>query len=620
MLFGLCLCKPRQIQSSPATQIEAPSPPPPPPYQEPFIQPYQEVAEIPEAHEALSSELTLRDFFGLYFHGLPLEHVDVKAVALGIEELQDQRFSEDDLLDLPASLFYPVPPSEDDIIHIPLLASDEEQLEAVSSEEEEDPTPTQPPTTSASQQEAAQALGDIDSTIWQQQFADHLLSSAPENWGFLTTLYQQVGLLLGEQQAQQLEMFIERIAGPEASPSLLDSVTQQTARAYLGGLLSLLTKASLPSYLKVEMLNNICKHLPNCDQIPELLLPIIYDEMLSLSFLEREYAVSSPEEEQACSGLMIHSLLPPLSPSATPMEVQGYIALLQQKFSQPLVTRLDNLPVTPTTNALLQALARPHPPWDEFKPRLITLIQNLCGHTNRTTWSMIHILNRLSSRADSLIQSEEAEASARASMHLLYELMLRNEISNEAKRLILNNIASYSDRCAPTWITETNSQLELHMNANTRGRELILTWVQQFKHNLVHELHQTEPQWHMEAAFKLVYQSQLGLEPGFIDSYTQRLSEYRNQLAAAYQRFVTQYSECANTMVSYILDQALQASLEQQNTLMQVVLSDLERMLSTHHITDVMEAFFPEDNDYKPCRLAIIYLLIREGILETIND
>lgn len=617
MLFGLCLCKPHQIQPSPLLKIETPSDSLSPPYQESLIQPPQEVVR------ESSVELTLKDFFELYFHNFPLDRIDVKAIALGshVEELQDPNFSEEALFNLPASLFYPVPPSMDDIIHIPLLASDEEQsLEATSSEEEEGQSPAYPPSSApTSSQKTVEAALNEDPSIWQKQFTDQLLSSAPEDWDFLTTLHQYAVLMLGEQQAQKLKTFIAKIADPEAGSSLLDPETQQTARAYLGGLLSLLTKASLPSRLKIEMLNNIYQHLPNCEQIPECLLPIIYDEMLALSFLEREYAISSPEEELACSGLMIHHLLPPLSSDANSSEVRGYISLLRQKFAQPLITRLDNIHLTPSTNALLQALAQPTPPWNEFKPRLVTLIQNLCGRTNRTTWGMQHILNRLSSRADSLIQSAEAEASARASMHLLYELMLRSDISNEDKQLVLSNIASYSDRCAPTWITETNAQLELHMNSNTQGGELILTWVQQFKHNLVHELYQAEPQWHIETAFKLVYQSQLGLEPGFIDPYTQRLTEYRSQLADAYYKFVTQYSECANAMVDYILDQALQASQEQQNTLMQLILLDLERRLSTHHVADVMEAFFPEENDYKPCRMAIIYLLIREGVLETIN-
>lgn len=630
-------------------------------------------------------EPSLREYLSMYFSHLPINRIDVIAIARTTLEGMDFPEDTESILNLPAHLFFESPPNMEQAPTLPLLSVEEEESETedVSREEVEEvppsplpesimqdarikflqrhlpelplkkypeyfpfvlellknesphdlpsnafisPTPPVPAETSPTspileESGATSILESIENehpSIWQQAFTDRLLLEAPSDWEFIDKLNQYISLLIRDSRAADLKDAIQRIANPEEESPLQDPSVQQTARAYFSCLLTLFTQTSLPISLKIEMLNSICQQSTHWSSSPELLLPIVYDELLAISFLQREHAIASLEEEQTGSGsAIIRRLLPPVSPDMTARELPGYVALLQQKFSQPITTRPDSLPLVPSTNALLQALAQQQPEWSQFKYSFIQLVEDICGRNNPTTRSMVFIINHLAAEREHLINyTDEAAASARATMHLLYQLLSRTNLSQNEKKLILKNITSYSDRCAPTWITESNNQLELYLNSSTLGRDLLLTWVQAFKHLAIHDMYRNAPQWHIESAFKLIYQEPLGVDPGFVDSYTRQLTENREELAQQYDRFVAYYATCARHMVEFILEQTKQASQEQLNTLMEIILSDLEAVAPQEHVSELMQIFFPEEEDYKPCKIAIIYLLVREGILE----
>ncbi|VVT43032.1 hypothetical protein BOKEGFJH_00561 [Chlamydia avium] len=673
LLSGFLCCKMRRTT---IPDLETPSSKRPrPPFQDRQDSIFSHVIEEPV-------EPSLREYLSMYFSHLPINRIDVIAIARTTLEGIDFPEDTESILNLPAHLFFESPPNMEQALTLPLLSVEEEESETEDVSREEvppsplpesvmkdariqflqrrlpelplekypeyfpfvrelledkslhdlpldafiSPTPpvpaeTAPTSPTLEESGATSILKSIENehpSIWQQAFTDRLLLEAPSNWEFVGKLNQYISLLIRDSRADDLKDAIQRIADPEEESPLQDPSVQQTARAYFSYLLTLFTQTSLPISLKIEMLNSICQQSAHWSSAPELLLPIIYDELLAISFLQREHAIASLEEEQAGSGsAIIRRLLPPIAPDITAREIPGYIALLQQKFSQPITTRPDSLPLAPSTNALLQALAQPHPEWARFKYGFIQLVEDICGRNNPTTQSMVFIINHLAAEREPLINyTAEAAASARATMHLLYQLLSRTNLSRNEKKLILKNITSYRDRCAPTWVTESNNQLELYLNSSTLGKDLLLTWVQAFKHLVIHDIYRNAPQWHIESAFKLIYQEPLGVDAGFVDSYTWQLAENREELAQQYDRFVAYYATCARHMVEFILEQAKHASQEQQNTLMEIILSDLEAVAPQEHVSELMQVFFPEELDYKPCKIAIIYLLVREGILE----
>lgn len=453
---------------------------------------------------------------------------------------------------------------------------------------------------------------------WSKQFSDLIIRQAPSDWSFLSKLQAYIRLLTSRNQYEPLIKATIKLSDPPMGSPLKDINIQTTSRAYLGFLTSLLSQRSLPVSLKTEIINNICQQSSKWVITSELLLPLLYDEMFALFVLQKEHAIAALSEDAQAYSEEVQRLFPPVSSNITEAEVAEYLALLQKKFSQPLVTRPDSLPLSPSTNVLLQALTVQYPPWSEFKHEFIQTVRNICGTSNRAIEEkMLYIINRLASEMDQLVaHTNEAAASSRASMYLLYQLLLRTDISLEKKRHVLRSITCYADRCAPTWITETNNQLASYMNESTQGRDLLISWVQDFKNSIIYDLYENQPEWHAEVAFKLKYQEPLGLDPGFIDRYTDELTTHLETLEYYYGLFMQRYSESAADMVDFIYNQSHQSSAERVNTLMDIVLDDIAQVVPSSVISDIMECFFPENENYMPSKMAIIYLLLREGILD----
>ncbi|CAG9045998.1 hypothetical protein NVRI1_00336 [Chlamydia abortus] len=241
----------------------------------------------------------------------------------------------------------------------------------------------------------------------------------------------------------------------------------------------------------------------------------------------------------------------------------------------------------------------------------------------RNNWN--RILVALSGGREGSVASNEAQALSRSTMYQMLQLINNPNIPHDKKFSVISNVASYSDRCPPTWIRVAGQELQAIFNTNDETANVVLVWVQIFKEEILSEIFRNQPEWHMMTAFKTVRGSELGLDNvGIVlDPYTIRLTEhhYTNQHNQYFAQFLNVYRNSGDDLINSALEQALGGSEDQIQALTNTILADLTAagIPEAHRAQIMEEIFFPEENDYKPSREAICYLLLKEGVIMTQN-
>lgn len=355
------------------------------------------------------------------------------------------------------------------------------------------------------------------------------------------------------------------------------------------------------------------------------------------------------DAEVGASGVIspTNQILPPLSPEATPQEVDGYVQLLRNILSTPMFVNEDNIHLAPANDLYLESLMREVPnTWgpihqpleDQIRQVLEVEDDRILRHENNPTArasqlrknqerrdSWHSILLSLSNRREGSVSSDEAQALSRSTMYQMLKLISNPNIPHDKKLSIISNVASYSDRCPPTWVRVAGQELQAIFNTKDETTNIVLVWSQMFKEGILSEIFRNQREWHMMTAFKMMRGSELGLDNvGIIlDPYTTMLTgrQYINQHNQYFAQFLDIYRNSGENLINSALEQSLAGSDDQIQALTNTVLADLEAagIPEAHRAQIMEEVFFSEENDYKPSREAICYLLLKEGVITSQN-
>ncbi|AUS60255.1 membrane protein [Chlamydia abortus] len=475
------------------------------------------------------------------------------------------------------------------------------------------------------------------------EFIDNLLENTPYRWTFLNRLRSNITNSTQSADLRRQWFSIIDMIVNKSSPELEIEDISNTARAYLFRIHNILKNPEIPTERKSEMLKYIASHYdPNS---VAMCLAAMQQEIALQNEITPELA--SVEAEMGANGVSssISQILPPLASQATPQEVDGYIQLLKSLLSGPMLTNEDNIHLAPANDIYLESLMRDVPnSWGPIhRPlqnrirrlleaednRILQQVQNRATQTARLAqnqrirdnWNSI--LLALSDGREGSVASDEAQALSRSTMYQVLQLIDNPNIPHDKKFSVISNVASYSDRCPPTWVRVAGQELQAIFNTNDETANIVLVWAQIFKEGLLSEIFRNQREWHMMTAFKIIRGSELGLDNvGIIlDPYTTALTgrHYTNQHNQYFAQFLNVYRNSGNNLINSALEQSLGGSEDQIQALTNTILADLTAagIPEAHRAQIMEEIFFPEENDYKPSREAICYLLLKEGVIMT---
>ncbi|EPP31250.1 hypothetical protein CPC197_0994 [Chlamydia psittaci C1/97] len=499
-----------------------------------------------------------------------------------------------------------------------------------------------------SSEDLQERLGDISPEEYvrrNNEFIQNLLANTPNHWSFLNRL--RTNITNSTQSAdlrRQWFSIIDMIVN-KTSPEFEIEDVSNTARAYLFRIHYILKNNEVPIERKADILKYIASHYdPNS---VAMCLVAMQEEIALQNEITPEFILFDTEGAVGGIGSPANRILPPLATQATPEEVDGYIQLLRSLLSSPMFIEEDNVHLAPENDHYLTSLTREVPDtWEPIRQpledhirqvldiedsRILQQAQNPRSRTLRLAqnqqirYSWHSILLDLSRGREASVSSYEAQALSRSTMYQMLKLISSSNITHEKKLSIISNVASYSDRCPPTWVRVAGQELQAVFNANDQTANIVLVWVQMFKEGLLSEIFRNQREWHMMTAFKIVYGSELGLDNvGIIlDPYTTMLAgrQYTNQHNQYFSRFLSVYRNSGEDLINSALEQALGGSEDQIQALTNTILADLEAAgIPEGCRAQIMEeVFFSEENDYKPSREAICYLLLKEGVITAQN-
>ncbi|MEF9519764.1 DUF1539 domain-containing protein [Chlamydia crocodili] len=478
-------------------------------------------------------------------------------------------------------------------------------------------------------EEAQERFGDLSAEEYARrnnEFIRNLIENSPRRWTFLNRLRNNItettpSLTLRREWFSMLDVISNK-----TNPEIADQQIQDLARGCLFKINSILRNTNVSRERKEELLKYVASYH---NDSPATWIEAMQQELALQNILSPETLAITEDSASAgaaASSTLASPILPPFNPQATAQEVQGYAQLLRNTLSRPVFANMNNIHLAPANDEYLESLMRDAPNnWRPIRNPLENRIAQITSdRTIRDHWA--EILRHLSDGRSGSVSSGEAQALARATMFQLLKLLNNRAIPNDKKLSIINNVASYSDRCPPTWVRVAGQELQAVFNSNDASTNTVFTWVQVFKENLLLDIFRGEREWHMMTAFKHNHGAELGLDNAgiILDPYTMMLTSrrYANQHQNFLDTFLNTYSDSGNAIVNSALEQALGGSEDQIQSLREIVLADLETAgIPEEHRADIMmEVFFPEENDYKPSREAIIYLLLKEGIVSTQNN
>ncbi|EPP29563.1 hypothetical protein CP8484711_1896, partial [Chlamydia psittaci 84-8471/1] len=91
------------------------------------------------------------------------------------------------------------------------------------------------------------------------------------------------------------------------------------------------------------------------------------------------------------------------------------------------------------------------------------------------------ILLSLSNRREGSVSSDEAQALSRSTMYQMLKLISSPNVPHDKKLSVISNVASYYDRCPPTWVRVAGQELQAIFNTKDETTNIVLVWVQMFK-------------------------------------------------------------------------------------------------------------------------------------------
>ncbi|MEF9497014.1 DUF1539 domain-containing protein [Chlamydia sp. 04-14] len=560
------------------------------------LSPQQEIAPPPPTAEELMSPndpryIFLQNNFPELSPEYYNQHINLLASLAGIEV---ENF---DLLQLPLEMFVPPPPPEPD-------------YEPISIEE------------------SRERFGDVSPEEYARtnnEFIRNIIENSPRRWTFLNRLRNNINKATRSLTLRREWFTMLDVISNKTNPEVEDQEVQDLARGCLFKINSILRNTNISRERKEELLKYIASYH---NDSPAMWLAAMQQELALQNSLDPE-TITATEDSlgagAAGGGISPSQILPPLNPQATAQEVEGYIQLLRNNLSRPVFINMDNIHLAPANDEYLESLMRDVP--DNWGPIRVPLENRIAEITpNRTTrnrWE--EILRRLSNAGSDSVSSAEAQALARATMFQLLKLLNNPAIPNDRKLSIVNNVSSYANRCPPTWVRVAGQELQTLFNSNDASRNILFTWLQVFKEHLLSEIFRGQAEWHMMTAFKQNYGPELGLDNAgiILDTFTLMLAgrDYTNQHQNYLRIFENRYRDSGNAIVDSALEQALGGSEDQIQSLRDIVLADLASAgIPEEHRADIMmEVFFPEENDYKPSREVITYLLLKEGVIDTQN-
>ncbi|AFS24741.1 DUF1539 domain-containing protein [Chlamydia psittaci] len=500
-----------------------------------------------------------------------------------------------------------------------------------------------------SSEDLQERLGNISPEEYvrrNNEFIQNLLENTPNSWTFLNRL--RTNITNSTQSAdlrRQWFSIIDMIVN-KTSPELEIEDISNTARAYLFRIHYILKNNAVPIERKADMLKYIASHY-DPDSVAMCLVAMQQEIALQNEITPQLTFVDTEEGAASSVSSPTNRILPPLAPQATPEEVDGYIQLLRSLLSGPMFIDEDNIHLAPDNDLYLESLMREVP--DTWGPihqpledhvrqvldiednRILQQVQNPESRTARLAQnqqmrdSWHNILLALSSGSGGSVSSNEAQALSRSIMYQMLKLISSQNIPHDKKLSIISNVASYSYRCPPTWVRVAGQELQAVFNTNDETTNIVLVWAQMFKEGLLSEIFRNQPEWHMMTAFKIIRGSELGLDNvGIIlDPYTTMLTgrQYTNQHNQYFSQFLNVYRNSGEDLINSALEQALGGSEDQIQALTNTILADLVAagIPEAYRAQIMEEVFFSEENDYKPSREAICYLLLKEGIITTQN-
>lgn len=490
----------------------------------------------------------------------------------------------------------------------------------------EAPAP-QPDYSPISPEEAQQRYNDVSAEEHARRsndFIRYLIENSPQRWTFLNRLKNNISASTSSLTLRREWFKMLDVISNKTSPEITDREVQDVARACLFKINSILKDPTVAPERKEELLKYVASYY---DSSPDVWVEAIQQEVFLQNTLNPQ--IISMEEAgaaAAAASVPINQILPPFNTQATDQEVQGYTQLLRTTLSRPVLTNMDNIHLAPTNDEYLESLTRGVPSsWVDIHEPLQTRIEQIAQNQNtRNNWRAI--LNCLASGTVGSISSREAQALSRSTMYQLLKLLNNPNIPNERKLLIINHVAFYRDRCPPTWVRVAGQELQTIFNSNDTSTNIVFSWVQAFKEGLVSEIFRNEGEWHMMTAFKHNHGGELGLDnTGIIlDQFTLAIAgrRYTQQHDNYLSLFRNAYQNSGSGLVDSALQQVLTGSEDQIRAIRNGILADLEAagIPEIHRAGIVMEVFFPEENDYKPSREAIVYLLLKEGVITTQNN
>ncbi|BEU44468.1 DUF1539 domain-containing protein [Chlamydia psittaci] len=502
------------------------------------------------------------------------------------------------------------------------------------------------PISSEDLQERLRELSPEEYVRRSNEFLQNLLENTPNRWTFLNRLRSSITTCTQSADLRRQWFSIIDMIVNKTSPELEIEDVSNTARAYLFRIHYILKNDMVAAERKVDMLKYIASYY-DPDSVA-MCLEAMQQEIVLQNEISPQFTLV--EAEGGASGVSspTNQILPPLSPQATPQEVDGYVQLLRNTLSTPMFVNEDNIHLAPANDLYLESLTREVPNnWgpihqpleDQIRQVLEVEDDNILQHeTNPTTrarrlrqnqerrdnWH--RILLALSHRRGESISSDEAQALSRSTMYQMLKLISSPNVPHDKKLSVISNVASYYDRCPPTWVRVAGQELQAIFNTKDETTNIVLVWVQMFKEGILSEIFINQREWHMMTAFKMLRGSELGLDNvGIIlDSYTTMLTarQYTNQHNQYFAQFLDVYRNGGEDLINSALEQALGGSDDQIQALTNTVLADLEAAgIPEAHRSQIMEeVFFPEENDYKPSREAICYLLLKEGVITAQNS
>ncbi|WP_348663103.1 DUF1539 domain-containing protein [Chlamydia vaughanii] len=480
----------------------------------------------------------------------------------------------------------------------------------------------------ASPQEKRQAYIRV-----QDEFTQELLRKSPKTWGFLDGLNSAIGSLSTQAELRNnMANIIQTFANPTREDDINDEM-RDLAQACLFELFNVLNNAALLEGDKIQILEQIPQHQRSIN--PTLILEILLQELLAVRFLETSggIVIRTEEERRAAEIELVRRFIPPLNANATPAEATTYTQQLRDHLSRPMCLQMNALHLAPQTSPFLDAVTAGSPEWPTFQTELLDTMETLLTGQRDATQdlraerrdannlrSLRYMVSGLSSPTTSITAGSVVNAvQTRTTMYLFYRFLINPQIDNDRKLSALRHLASYSGRCPPTWVHVASEELQAVMNQTGETSNIILTWVQAFKNGLVESIFVNEHQWHIKTAFKRVRGAEFGLNTGMIDNYGRELTgrNYDDQHATSSTNLTRLYGESTQELIGAVFDSACEGSSDQHTALRDTVLRDLELAnIPEGNRADIMEdIFFDAENDYRPTRLCIIYLLLKEGIL-----